>query len=175
MLRKTLVFILLFTMLGCVIDDRDPETLTIELNPGIDTVEVNSSYTDSGAKAFVEGETHDVKIIKNTVDITKVGTYEIIYQTSFKTKTLEITRYVDVIDETPPNVTLNPGIDTITVKSIWTDAGVVVSDNSLLEVQIEIQGEVITDQIGEYQITYIVTDLYGNETRVTRFVSVINE
>lgn len=174
MLRKILILILLLTMVGCV-DIRDSQTLTLELNPGLDTVEINTEFTDAGARATLEGDSYSVEVIFNNVDITQVGTYEIIYQTSFGDKTLEVTRYVDVIDETPPTITLNPGVDTIFKDTEWVDAGVTATDNSELDVTIEQRGQVTSSQIGEYQITYTATDPSGNESTLIRYVHVIEE
>jgi hypothetical protein len=175
MLRKIFVFlILLFTMVGCV-DIRDPETLTLELNPGIDTVDINSEFTDAGAYATLEGKSRPVEITADNVDISQVGTYEITYQTSFGDIVLEITRYVDVIDETSPSISLNPGVDTITLGTVWEDAGITVTDNSELDVTINHTGQVSSSQIGEYQITYTATDAYGNESTIIRYVHVVEE
>ncbi|MFP4478373.1 MAG: immunoglobulin-like domain-containing protein [Candidatus Izemoplasmatales bacterium] len=171
---KLIILILLITMVSCV-DMRDPETLNIELNPGVDTVEINTEFNDAGAKASLEGKSHPVQVIENNVDTSQIGTYEITYQTTFGDVTLEITRYVDVVDETPPSVTLNPGIDTVIKDTEWIDAGVDISDNSGLDVNLEKRGQVSISQIGEYQITYTATDSSGNQTTIIRFVHVIEE
>lgn len=159
---------------GCSGLFKDGSTLTLELNPGVDTIEVNSSFNDSGAIATLEGDLYQkVNVIESTVDISKVGEYYIIYQVSFGNNTLTQTRYVNVIDSTPPQITLNPGIDTILVHQPWTDAYVDVIDNSLLEVDVVTYGHVNTSQIGEYEITYVATDAYGNQSSITRYVFVI--
>lgn len=176
MLRKisVLILLILLTLVSCV-DIREAETLTLELNPGVDTVEINSEYNDAGAYATLEGKSHPVELISNNVDITQVGTYEITYQSSFGDVTLEITRYVDVVDETPPTITLNPGVDTIVKNTEWVDAGVTVTDNSELEVTIEQRGQISSSQIGEYQITYTAIDAYGNQSTIIRYVHVVEE
>jgi len=174
MLRKLLIIFLLLTMISCV-DIRDPQTLTLELNPGVDTVEINSDHNDAGANARLEGEAYPVEVINNNFDITQVGTYRITYQTTFGDRTLQVTRYVDVIDETPPTITLNPGVDTILINTQWLDAGVAVTDNSDLDVTIEINGQVSPTQIGEYQIIYTATDANGNEASIIRYVHVVEE
>jgi hypothetical protein len=175
MMRKIMIIIVffIFILVGCTYV-ADPIDLSIELNPGIDTVEVNSSYTDPGATAYLDGEIYEEMIvIENNVDITKVGTYTIVYQTSFRRNDRHITRYVHVIDETPPEITLNQGVDTVLLNSEWTDAGIEVIDNSNLEVRLTVTGNVITSQMGEYLITYIVRDYYGNVSYLTRYVHVI--
>ncbi|MDY0140192.1 MAG: DUF5011 domain-containing protein [Candidatus Izemoplasmatales bacterium] len=176
MKRKLFIIIpVLFTffIFSCSIVIKDPETLNINLNPGVDTIEVNQEFKDAGATATLEGDSHPVSIIFSNVDITRVGTYEIVYQTKYNNITLETKRYVDVIDSTSPIITINPGIDTIVKNTEWIDEGVSVNDNSKLEVTITTEGYVTPSQIGEYHITYTATDIYGNESSITRFVYVI--
>ena len=159
---------------GCSGIFKDGSTLTLELNLGVDTVEVNAQFLDSGAIATLEGSPYQkVNVIENTVDTSKVGEYYIVYEVSFGSNTLTQTRYVNVIDSTPPQLTLKPGIDTILVNQPWTDAFVDVTDNSLLEVDVVTYGHVNTSQIGEYEITYVATDAYGNQSSITRYVFVI--
>lgn len=171
--KSLLITLLLGITLTSCVDKRDPNTLVIGLRQGIDTIEVNTTYVDPGAYAYLENKVYRVSVVVNQVDTTQVGSYTIVYRTTFKDRTLEITRYVDVIDETPPQVTLLPGIDTIYVGQTWVDAGVATSDNSGLAVEVEVQGEVITSQIGEYQIYYIVRDAYDNTTTKIRYVHVL--
>ncbi|QWC00192.1 DUF5011 domain-containing protein [Mycoplasmatota bacterium] len=173
MLRKTflVITILLFTLMSCV-DIRDPQTLTLDLNKGIDTIEVNSSWTDAGAYASLEGKAYAVEVISNNVDTSKVGLYQVIYRATFADVEIIKTRYVDVIDETPPSMSLKPGIDTIKVNTPWIDAGVNVSDNSDSDVIITVEGQVLTSEIGEHQITYKAIDAYGNESSLVRYVHV---
>jgi len=174
-MKIKLIFIVIFILFLTSCITYDQETLTLSLNPGVDTVEVNTSFTDAGAKATLEGRrNHRVVVIKNTVDITQVGTYHIIYETTYLSTKRQITRIVSVIDETAPILTLNQGIDTIYLNEIWIDAGVTVSDLSGLMVEVKVTGDVITSLVGEYQITYTATDAYGNQSIIFRYVSVIS-
>ena len=172
MLRKTLFYLLLLILLtGCI--DYDPQSLTIAINPGVDTVEVNSTFIDAGAKSTLGGENYSLTIIDNTVDITKVGTYIIIYEATYKDVKVSAKRIINVIDETAPTITLKPGVDTILQYETWVDAGVNVSDNSNLDVLITKQGDVTNTAVGEYQIVYIATDAYQNQASVIRYVNVL--
>src|SRR5690554_1416330 len=76
-----LLLFVIFIVTGCGV--QNPETLTIHVNPGIDTVEVNAPYVHTKARATIGGLDHPIEVIKNTVDISSVGTYEIIYQTQY--------------------------------------------------------------------------------------------
>ena len=169
----SVLLVLMLVLVGCT-TPRDPETLFIALNPGVDTIEVGYDYQDPGATATLSGQQHPYEVIENTVDVTKVGTYRIVYEVSYRGVTQHVTRIVDVIDTTPPDITLNPGVDTVILNGTWVDAGVTVSDNSGLDVTVVIDGEVVTSMTGEYRITYVATDAFGNQSEMVRFVHVID-
>jgi phage terminase large subunit len=147
--------------------------LTIQINPGIDTIEINSVYVDPGAVAFY-GESPVTVIADVTdLDVTKLGVYEIVYRAEAGELVKETIRMVTVLDETPPVVTLNEGVDTIREGSSWIDAGITVDDNSLGEVAIVTEGQVSCEVAGEYLIKYIVTDSSGNVTEMVRYINVL--
>ncbi len=170
-LRFTLAFILPFFLVSCFAPEDDD--VTIELNPGVDTVEINTEFIDSGATSKAFGFKVDNEVIYDDVDITAVGTYHIVYEVEYKSVTKTITRIVNVVDETPPTGNLNAGIDTISVGSSWVDASVTVFDNSLGDVTITVSGNVNSNIAGEYIITYILEDPSGNQSSIERYVFVI--
>ena len=151
---------------------KEPE-LNIFLNPGIDTVEINSTFIDAGAKATVDNVQHNATVVSNNVDVTTLGEYTITYEFTHGEKTLNITRHVHVIDETPPVITLVAGIDTVFVGDDWIDAGANVTDNSLETLSYEAAGQVNTEVAGQYIITYTATDSSGNTESINRIVMVI--
>jgi hypothetical protein len=108
------------------------------------------------------------------VDTSVIDIYQIIYTYDFEEETYSIVRYVAVLDQTPPVLSLNPGIDTVSVNGTWLDAGVEVSDNSEGIVEISITGSVDTSTIGTYEITYEATDSSGNTSSIIRYVNIIN-
>lgn len=166
-----LVLMVMFTLTACT--DYDIDTFEIHINPGVDTVQVNSTFNDAGATATIEGNDRRVTIIENTIDITKVGTYKIVYQASYRNTVIQATRMVDVVDEEAPQITLNPGIDTIYVGDTWEDSGVSVTDNSKENIHLTVQGTVNTDVAGEYIITYRAEDESGNIATKIRYVNVL--
>lgn len=172
MKHKLIPLLLIFLLTGCSLFTQD--TPKLFLNPGIDTVEVNTEFIDAGAKARVGVQDIEIKVIESNVNINKLGSYKIIYEATYNNKTYAITRIVDVIDETPPTVTLKPGIDTVKIDYEWIDAGIEASDNSLEEITIEVKGFVDSKTVGEYEIIYIATDSSNNKTSISRFVSVVN-
>lgn len=170
MLQMFVIIILALSFMAC---DLTTYALEASLNPGIDTVEINSSFTDSGVTASYGKQKPKVVVETNTVDVTKVGTYQLIYLVTYQSRSLRITRVVTVIDSIPPVVTLLPGIDTVRVGGSWVDAGVDTHDNSNGLISVVVSGTVNTQLLGKYQITYTVTDPSNNQTVLIRFVSVI--
>ena len=149
--------------------------ISFTLNPGLDTINLNSEYTDPGAKAYINGEIQNYEVVENNVDTSQVGIYYITYELStYGNTTYVLTRIITVIDEIPPKINLNPGVDTIKIGQEWTDSSVTVSDNSNEEITIETIGEVDNTTRGRYSITYIATDAYGNQSEITRIINVIN-
>lgn len=171
MKKLILGFILLSVILaGCT--EVSLDYLEFELNPGVDTVEINDTFTDAGASAKYGLKNLEVITVSNNVDTTKIGVYEIIYQTTHRDLVQTLVRIVTVVDETPPVLSLNPGIDTITVDETWIDEGIQATDNSQEELEITIQGEVLPI-VGIYEIIYRVEDASGNVSTIKRYVHVI--
>jgi len=147
--------------------------ITMTLNPGVDTVEVYSEFTDVGALAIYESSNLDVTVIENTVDTDVVGIYIIRYQAVYGALVNEIFRVVFVIDSTKPEMQLNPGIDTIKIGETWIDMGITVTDNYDTELTYSTEGSVDTNTVGTYIITYTVIDSSQNQSTITRMVNVI--
>lgn len=165
-----LLFLATFPLLGCApIAEGD---VAIVLRTGVDTVEVNGTFVDAGAKATAGWLPLSVEVVENTVDVTAVGFYRIVYRCTYREIVKEVVRYVAIVDEVPPAVVLNAGVDTILKGDPWTDAGVTATDDGGT-VAVEVRGVVTSDIPGEYIITYVATDGAGNETVVVRYVNVL--
>ena len=174
MWRKLLIALLVFTVFGLTAcTDPTVDDVSIELREGVDTIEIGSKYEDPGAKAKAYGFiiTHDV--VSNNVNTSIIGVYEIHYSVTYHKITKSIKRIVTVVDTTKPIATLKAGIDTVSLNGTWVDAGITVNDNSGITPRIIISGSVDTAQVGEYVITYTVSDESGNETEINRFVNVV--
>jgi len=170
-LMLTLVLIFIFVLSSCSVPDEN--SLFMTLNPGIDTLGINEPYIDAGAKAQYGFKIINVEVIENTVDISTIGTYWIVYHAVYLDYEKIITRYVTVVDDIAPIISLNPGVDTILIGTTWIDAGIQTSDNSEDPVTVEVFGMVNTMIAGEYAIVYEAMDQTGNVTTVTRFVNVL--
>jgi hypothetical protein len=148
------------------------EEPSLYLNEGLDTISLHSEWVDGGAYAIIDDS---ILVLERTneIDTSTIGTKEVIYQIIHQGSTYQITRYVRVVDITPPEVTLNLGIDTITQGQAWQDMGVTVIDDSQETCSIVIEGSVDTTIPGTYLITYTVTDNSNNTVIQSRIVTVL--
>jgi hypothetical protein len=149
------------------------DEIHIRLNGGIDTVEINSEWIDAGADLMINDAAH-MMLTQDTVDVTKQGIYQIHYAYTHQEVVYEINRYVIVADQTPPILSLNLGLDTITVGQAWIDAGAEVVDNSGETITIITTGTVDINIIGTYVITYTATDSSDNTAVIYRYVTIID-
>ena len=162
-----------------VVDTIIPE-ITFEDSESIWYIEVNSqNYSIPQANATDNsGETITVKANINNLDITKLGTYTIIYtatDSSNNTKTSERTvvvrdtikpEFVKFVDGTSSLLTISRGTE-------FVDNGAIFRDNYNGEMIVFGEGTVNYNKVGVYTITYQVNDSSGNTSEeIIRTVSV---
>ena len=174
-MKKAIAIIILVALLfltACMEPSMD--RLSITLNPSVDTIEINSNYQDPGATASYGFVNVATRVKSSNLDIHTLGVYEIVYIVSYNGLEKEITRMVTVVDQTPPVITLNPGVDTLFVGQEWQDAHVTATDNSGVLPTISVNGTVDHLVPGIYIITYTAQDESGNESSISRYVEVID-
>lgn len=158
-----------------IVNNKPPEIALI----GESTInhEVNTTYIDQGATAFdtIDGYITNNIIINNNVDNTTLGSYIITYDVLNSNNILAIQkiRKVNVVDTTPPNISLNgDAIIDIYIGDEYIEQGVTATDNSQESLTIETSGVVNTNVAGSYIITYTAKDSTGNSASVSRTVNV---
>lgn len=140
-------------------------------------VTMADGYTEPGAEASFAF--HDiseyVKIDASDVNDQKVGIYKVVYTVDYLDKTAVKERTVNVIDREPPEITLN-GDDPLVIRpgTKFDDPGVTAIDDSDGDVSYRVTAKGFVDVYnkGEYEVTYTVSDTYGNEATATRVVEV---
>ncbi|MDB4108023.1 DUF5011 domain-containing protein [Flavobacteriaceae bacterium] len=145
------------------------------------TIEVDATYTDAGASALdnYDGNITNSISVVNTVNTAVVGEYTITYNVSDAAgnNAVQVTRTVNVVDTTVPVITLTgDAAVTIEVDATYTDAGASALDNydGNITNSISVVNPVNTAVVGEYTITYNVSDAAGNNAvQVTRTVNVV--
>ena len=142
-------------------------------------VEYGDSFEDPGATAVFYGtifqqEPLDVPVtVDGSVDLTKLGTYELRYHAAHEETFGENARTVRVVDTVNPEIALL-GEDTVTlpVGEEYRESGCTASDNynGDLTEAVQIDGAVDPSVPGSYILTYSVSDESGNQARISRTV-----
>jgi hypothetical protein len=149
----------------------------INLNTTNITLEVNKDiYVEEVPSVSDVLDASPTLITNNSsVNTNVTGTYTLIYTAiddAGNSKTS--TRFVNVVDTTPPVITLN-GANYIFVElgSTYTDAGASASDNYDASVSVTDNSALVNTNVENvYTITYSASDLAGNTATKTRTVNV---
>lgn len=169
MKKITILFLLIFLLTSC--KSNEP---TIKLTPGIDTIPQFSNYTPSTCMLETKDGTYQMEI-KNNIDTSILTTQTIHYTFTYDNIDYSCQRKVFIVDESKPIVSINPGVDTITVNEEWTDMSVSYSDSSNGILTLTVDSLVDTSKVGTYLVTYTVTDASANEAKAIRYVHVVPE
>lgn len=141
------------------------------------TIEATSDFIDWTAlvqNAYDNSQWYDVFVATDSVNYHQVGTYMVkLTITDRSNNRFSRTFNVTVQDTLAPEVTLRPSVDTIPVGETYLDQKVKVSDGT--DTVTVVSGEVDTRVAGTYILTYTVTDSVGNQTVVTRYVTVFDQ
>ncbi|MCF6207669.1 MAG: DUF5011 domain-containing protein, partial [Sulfurovum sp.] len=168
-----------------IVHVTDQTAPVISLEGDSFTIEVGTTLTQADAISRVGATATDVVDGSVTVsanisqvETTVVGDYNIVLAAVDNAgNESTVTVIVHVTDTTAPVITLNgDNPDTVEVAqgSSYSDPGASVTDNSGETITPVVTGEVNTTQIGTYTLTYTATDSSGNESNVSRTVSVVD-
>ena len=142
-------------------------------------VTMKDGYTEPGATAtFSFHDISDHIQIDSQVNDDKVGTYKVIYTVDYLEKTATAERTVNVIDKEPPEITLTDG-DKISIRpgAGFKEPGVSAVDDSDGDISSKVESKGFVDPFneGDYEVTYRISDSYGNEASAVRTVTVEGE
>ncbi|QVK20374.1 InlB B-repeat-containing protein [Mycoplasmatota bacterium] len=148
------------------------------INGDVVYVEVSTEYKDPGFMITdnYDALTVDDVIVDGIVDTSIIASRVVTYTVQDSSLNVGIfKRIIHVVpDITPPVLILNSnGVESIEKGSLYLDEGLKVIDKSPTEIVVE--GNLDTNTIGSYELKYIVTDSYGNQSSITRIVKVIDE
>lgn len=171
-MKKIVLLLVVLPMILIISACQSAKESPLQLIPGLDTVEINTEFVDQGA--LYQSETEDVVIYSlDSVDVTTLGAYQLVYSYTDLGKTYSTIRYVIVVDQIPPIITLNLGVDTIKVGETWIDQGAIAVDNSLENISVAVSNRVNSQIAGTYEVIYLARDSSGNTTTMIRYVTVI--
>lgn len=166
------------TRLVKVIDTTAPN-LALEGGEKI-VIEGGTEYVESGYTAtdIVDGNLTESVAVYGSVDVTKVGEYELKYHVIDSSGNEAIaTRTVTVQDTIAPVIKLS-GEDTITLDlgQAYLEPGFTATDtlDGNITDQVVVSGT-LRFEVGTYTIMYTVTDAAGNESTAKRTVKVVDK
>ena len=140
----------------------------MSLNEGLDTVYIGNTYRDPGATIKI-GNDHYEMLPTHQVDTTQLGKQVLTYTYTYNDRLYSISRHIMIIEYDLFSMSLNAGIDTISIGERWTDAGVTTTH----DVEVEVISSVNRLRTGTYEVIYRVTymdDIY----ELTRYVTVVS-
>lgn len=177
-LKKILFIITIFVLIGVLFSiyniflKEDKVTVKIIGDEEL-TLEVFDKYDEKGIKLTINSkDVSDDVSYEGKVDTDKIGTYTINYSYGDK---VYATRAIKVVDTTDPVIVLNGDKEKSLVQtSNYIEEGATCTDNYDGDItkEIKIEQEVDTNKVGEYIVTYTVSDNSGNKTLITRKVIV---
>lgn len=162
-------------------NDTTPPTIT--LDPSYVTFEASlTPYIDNSSNIIISDNLFNIDDltieISNNVISNVVGTYSVIYTVTDPCNNVsQAIRTVNVVDTTPPVITLNgASYIQLVVNSEYNDLGASATDivDGNLSNSINIQSDLCNNTIGNYNIIYSVTDSCGNTSSAIRNVLVID-
>jgi hypothetical protein len=145
--------------------DTTPPTITRTGNAVI-TLQVGDTYSEQSATATDNYDTSvSVVVGGDTVDTTALGTYTITYNASDTSNNAatQVTRTVNVVDTTPPTVTVN-GTNPLIIPfgGPFSVPSYTTSDNSQGTVTVTVTDNVNINTTGAYTVNYSASDPSGN-------------
>ena len=172
MKKIILILIVTFTLVGC-----KPKTpsITTSLSLSQDIINVYETHFDAGCYIVDGDNSVKMNVVENNIDNETIGNYFITYHKNYLDKDYVCKRLVKVVDDIPPTLTLNNGVDTIFVGDTHIDASITVTDNYDTLFTIITSSDVNSDLVGTYTITYRVTDSNNNTQTIIRYVNVIEK
>ncbi len=164
-----------------VVDSIAPVITIVGANPT--NITVNSDYNDLGATAIddIDGDISANIEVTGKVDTSKIGKYKVTYSVSDKAGN-KITATRVVLITTITSNKIKPLLNILGANPIsinkgdnYIEEGATAIDDISGDISSEviIAGEVNTNKVGKYILTYKVTDESGNQVEKTREVRVV--
>lgn len=177
------LFLFLFTIGSYYIYldiNGESKYLTIKLNGKSNiTINYQDEYNDKGAKAFYKKKDISKDIdVKTDINLEKIGEYTYTYSINFKKQSKSISRKVKIVDVESPVITLNGEKElSIYTGSSYEEKNATALDNYDNDIsdKIIVSGNVDTSKVGEYIISYKVSDSSNNTSSIERKVKVLEK
>ncbi len=161
-----------------VVTDIEAPVIALDgVNP--QPIEVFSSYVELGATVTDNVDAGLTAVINaKAVDTAVLGPYTVTYDATDLSSNVadQVSRTVNVVDTTPPVISLVGGTVTVGLNSEYEDLGASAVDNYDGPVSVDIGTDAVdTNAIGSYLVTFDAVDESGNAAeRLFRSVNVVD-
>ncbi|MDC0264697.1 DUF5011 domain-containing protein, partial [Verrucomicrobia bacterium] len=157
------------------VEDMEGPVITLD-GDAVVTHEQGYVYSDPG---FSVSDNYDTNIIVNVggaVDGLVAGTYPLTYEAiDASGNQAVVTRTVVVQDTRPPEIVLaGSSLISHSVNTAYIDPGFAALDAVEGETDVSTSGEVFTNELGTYTLTYAASDSAGNNVFSARLVQVVD-
>lgn len=141
-------------------------------------LEYNNKYDEDGYKYFLRGKDYSSNIkVTDNVDYSKIGNYEILYTLNIDNHEKILKRNIDIVDNTPPVITLNKEELYCTINEECEKIFYKAEDNYDKDItdKVKIENNVKNDTLGDYEIKYTVSDSSNNKIEKIVKVHITNK
>ena len=155
---------------------------TLALDPSIIFVEAsNTDYIDNSGQLIINDNYFSLEQltieISNNVIKNIVGNYDVIYTVTDPCANQSvISRIVNIVDTTPPTITLNGDANiNLSQYNEYVELGATAYDIVDGSLSVTISGSIDISTVGIYNIVYSAIDNCGNDASLVRIVNVIEQ
>ena len=162
-----------------IVDTTPP---VISLDPSIVLFEASSnpyidnSINDNISDNYFEKSQLTIDVCSNVLS-NVVGSYNVIYTVTDPCNNIaSATRIVNVVDTTPPEITISGGLELILNLGVSYELSANVFAFDIVDgsVNVTISGSLDTTTEGTYNILYTATDSCGNDSSAVQIINVVN-
>ena len=152
---------------------KEKYELKVTLTPNLD-VEIN---TEVNLLSFIKDiKNGEILTEDNKIDTSTLGSkeLEILLKNNFE-KEVKYTFKINIIDTLKPTIESKEELTTYVGQEIDLLKSVIVTDNSLEEITVTVEGNYDIETLGTYPLSYVAKDSSGNEEKTDFVLKVIKD
>lgn len=167
-----IIIIILLMILSLILYIQNKNKLEVILKNKLEA-EINSEVV---IKGFVK-EVKNGKITNDNekIDTSVLGKKKVVLLIDKKNKQLKYEFNINIVDTIKPEIIAKDDITIYLGDNIDLTKDIIVSDNSLEDIKIKIDGDYDLNKVGKYNLKYIASDSSNNETTYDFILNVIED
>lgn len=167
-----IIIIILLMILSLILYIQNKNKLEVILKNKLEA-EINSEVV---IKEFVK-EVKNGKITNDNekIDTSVLGKKKVVLLIDKKNKQLKYEFNINIVDTIKPEIIAKDDITIYLGDNIDLTKDIIVSDNSLEDIKIKIDGDYDLNKVGKYNLKYIASDSSNNETTYDFILNVIED